>query len=116
APIELRLEHGLSMLCGSAISWTSSTKPATKEIYPARTFDQLVGDGRGRRLDRSILDAVLEEAHALKPRVSSADRGKLDEYLESVRDIERRIDKAASEDRLAGRRPLPQQPQMPRPA
>ena len=115
-PNELRLEDGLSMIYGSSISWVSPTRPATKEIYPARTFDQLVGDGRGRRLDRSILDAVLEEAHALKPRVSSADRGKLDEYLESVRDIERRIDKAASEEGLAGRRPVRQQPQMPRPA
>ena len=115
-PNELRLEDGLSMIYGSSISWVSPTRPATKEIYPARTFDQLVGDGRGRRLDRSILDAVLEEAHALKPRVSSADRGKLDEYLESVRDIERRIDKAAGEERLAGRRPVRQQTHMPRPA
>ena len=41
------------------ISWVSPTKPATKEIYPSRTFDRLVGDGTGRRLDRSILDEVL---------------------------------------------------------
>jgi hypothetical protein len=115
-PNELRLEDGLSMIYGSSVSWVSPTKPAAKEIYPARAFDQLVGDGRGRRLDRSILDAVLEEAHALKPRISSADRRKLDEYLESVRDIERRIDKAASEERLEGWRPTLRQPNMPRPA
>src|SRR5262245_510944 len=58
-PNELRLEDGLSMIYGSNISWVSPTKPATKEIYPARTFDQLVGDAKGRKLDRSILDAVL---------------------------------------------------------
>ena len=115
-PNELRLEDGLSMIYGSAVSWVSPTKPATKEIYPARAFDQLVGDGRGRQLDRSILDAVLEEAHALKPRVSTADRKKLDEYLESVRDIEKRIDKAASEERLEGWRPSLRQPNLPRPA
>ena len=38
-PTELRLEDGLSMLYGSCISWKSDTKPATKEIYPARVFD-----------------------------------------------------------------------------
>ena len=66
-PNELRLEDGLSMIYGSCISWASPTKPATKEIYPARAFDQLVGDGKGRQLDRSILDAVLQETHDLQP-------------------------------------------------
>ena len=65
-PTELRLEDGLSMLYGSCISWTSDTKPAMKEIYPARVFDQLVGDGRDRRWDRSILDEVLTDAKGLK--------------------------------------------------
>jgi len=52
-PNELRLEDGLSMIYGSSLSWISPTKPATKEIYPSRAFDRLVGDGTGRRLDRS---------------------------------------------------------------
>ena len=47
-PTELRLEDGLSMIYGSCISWASATKPATKEIYPSRVFDLLVGDGAGR--------------------------------------------------------------------
>ena len=47
-PNELRLEDGLSMVYGSSLSWVSPTRPATKEIYPARTFDRLVGDGTGR--------------------------------------------------------------------
>jgi hypothetical protein len=62
-PNELRLEDGLSMIYGSTISWASPTKPATKEIYPSRTFDLLVGDGSGRPLDRSVLDSVLAETH-----------------------------------------------------
>jgi hypothetical protein len=115
-PNELRLEDGLSMIYGSSVSWVSPTKPATKEIYPARTFDQLVGDGKGRRLDRSILDAVLDEAHSLQPKVSTGDRKKLDEYLESIRDIEKRIDRASREERLEGWRPTLKQPNMPRPA
>ena len=115
-PNELRLEDGLSMIYGSNISWVSPTRPATKEIYPARTFDQLVGDGKGRRLDKSVLDAVMEDAHSLQPKVSSGDRKKLDEYLESVRDIEKRIDRAAKEERLEGWRPTLTKPNMPRPA
>ncbi|HUQ90497.1 MAG TPA: DUF1552 domain-containing protein [Bryobacteraceae bacterium] len=114
-PNELRLEDGLSMIYGSSLSWASPTKPATKEIYPSRTFDQLVGDGTGRKLDRSILDAVLRETHELQPKISRGDRRKLDEYLESVRDIEKRIDHAAKEERLEGWRPALKQPDMPRP-
>jgi hypothetical protein len=119
-PNELRLEDGLSMIYGSNISWVSPTKPATKEIYPARAFDQLIGDGKGRELDRSILDAVLVEARSLRQRSPDGDRKKLDEYLESIRDIEKRIDHAAKEERLAspsiGWRPTLKEANMPRPA
>jgi hypothetical protein len=115
-PNELRLEDGLSMIYGSCISWVTATKPATKEIYPARTFDLLVGDGSGRRLDRSILDSVLKETNQLRPRITQDDRHKLEEYLESVRSIEARIDRAAKEERLEGWRPTLDKPNMPRPA
>src|SRR5207244_6724814 len=97
-------------------SWVTPTKPATKEIYPARTFDQLVGDGKGRKLDRSILDAVMDDTQSLQPKISSGDRRKLDEYLESVRDIEKRIDRAAKEERIEGWRPTLAKPNMPRPS
>jgi hypothetical protein len=115
-PNELRLEDGVSMIYGSCISWATPTKPATKEIYPSRTFDQLVGDGKGRALDRSILDAVMQETQSLEPKISRGDRTKLDEYLESVRDIEKRIDRASKEERIEGWRPTITTPNMPRPA
>ncbi len=115
-PNELRLEDGLSMIYGSSISWETPTKPSMKEIYPSRTFDALVGDGKGRRTDRSILDAVLADAHSLQPKISRGDKVKLNEYLESVRDIETRIDRASKEERLEGWRPTLKQPNMPRPA
>ncbi|MBI1763911.1 MAG: DUF1552 domain-containing protein [Acidobacteria bacterium] len=114
-PNELRLEDGLSMIYGSNVSWVSPTKPATKEIYPARVFDQLFDDGKGRQLDRSILDLVLADAKALQPKISGNDRKKLDEYLESIRDIEKRIDHAAKEERLEGWKPTLKQPNLPRP-
>lgn len=117
-PTELRLEDGLSMILGSCISWTSDTRPATKEIYPARAFDLITGDGRKRELDRSILDAVLADAKSLRPQLSPADRVKLDEYLESIRSIEKRIDRASKDERLEGTgwRPTLSKPDMQRPA
>ena len=115
-PNELRLEDGLSMIYGSSLSWISPTKPATKEIYPSRTFDRLVGDGTGRKLDRSILDEVREDSASLKRKVSYDDSVKLQEYFESIRDIETRIARANQEERLEGWRPSLAQPNMPRPA
>jgi hypothetical protein len=63
-----------------------------------------------------VLDAVMEDASSLQPKVSTGDRKKLDEYLESVRDIEKRIDRASKEERLEGWRPTLTQPNMPRPS
>jgi hypothetical protein len=115
-PTELRLEDGLSMIYGSCISWTSPTKPATKEIYPARAYDLLVGDAKGRQLDRSVLDQLADDARRLKGEIGAGDRAKLDEYLESIRSIERRIDAATKDGRLEGWQPALKQPNLPRPA
>jgi hypothetical protein len=115
-PNELRLEDGLSMVYGSSVSWLSPTKPATKEIYPSRTFDRLVGDGTGRTLDRSILDEVRQDSQNLRPKISRGDNVKLSEYFESIRDIEKRIARASKEERIEGWRPTLTEPNMPRPA
>jgi len=114
-PTELRLEDGLSMIYGSCISWATDTKPATKEIYPARVFDLLVGGGQKRELDRTILDQVLEDAGDLRGRIARGDQRKLDEYLESIRDVERRIDAATRDGRLEGWQPTLKEPNLPRP-
>jgi hypothetical protein len=114
-PNELRLEDGLSMIYGSSVSWISPTKPATKEIYPARAFDRLVGDGSARALDRSILDEVRQDSQSLASKISTSDRAKLGEYLESIRDIEKRIERASKEERIEGWRPTLAAPDMPRP-
>jgi hypothetical protein len=115
-PNELRLEDGLSMIYGSSLSWISPTKPATKEIYPSRAFDRLVGDGTARRLDRSILDEVRQDSQSLRPRISKGDNVKLTEYFESIRDIEKRIERGSKEERIEGWRPTLGKPDMPRPA
>jgi hypothetical protein len=73
-PNELRLEDGLSMIYGSSVSWVSPTKPATKEIYPSRAFDRLVGDGTGRKINRTNLDEVPHHSHSQRPKISRGDK------------------------------------------
>jgi hypothetical protein len=75
----------------------------------------IVGNAGDRRVDRSILDQVRSDARALRAQISQSDRTKLDEYLESIRDIEKRIDRATDDGRLEGWKPQLTQPDMPRP-
>src|SRR5438046_5127235 len=104
-----------SMLYSSHISWSSPTTPTPLEIYPALAFDRLFKDGV-QRGDKSVLDAVLADANDLRRRISTSDQLKLDEYLESVRDVEQRIENAGNKGELQGWRPTLTKPNMPRPA
>src|SRR5881392_1136622 len=69
-----------SMLYSSHISWSSPTSPTPLEIYPALAFDRLFKD-EATPADKSVLDAVLEDANDLRRAISSSDQRKLDEYL-----------------------------------
>ena len=104
-----------SMLYSSHISWSSPTTPTPLEIYPALAFDRLFKD-EAHAGDVSVLDAVLETADDLRRRISVADRRKLDEYLDSVRDVEARIQAAGTKGELQGWRPALEKPDIPRPA
>ena len=104
-----------SMIYSSHISWSSPTTPTTLELYPALAFDRLFRNQPGRA-DRSVLDAVREEATTLRGKISTSDRRRLNEYLSSVREVEQRIDRAGKEDRIQGWRPTIDKPDMPRPA
>lgn len=66
-------------------------------------------------MDRSILDQVLSDAQHLRRVIGNGDRQKLDEYLESIRDVEQRINRASREERLEGWKPTLSQPNMRRP-
>src|SRR5436189_3293730 len=103
-----------SMLYSSHISWTSPTTPTPLEIYPALAFDRLFKDNV-QRGDRSVLDAVLADANDLRRQISANDQRKLDEYLDSVRDVEQRIEKAGKQGELQGWRPTLDKPNLPRP-
>src|SRR4051812_10904405 len=82
-------ETNFSMAYSSHISWQSATSPVPMEVYPSLAFDALF-ENRGSKRNQSILDRVRDEAATLSGRVSGADKAKLDEYLTSVREVERR--------------------------
>src|SRR5205085_1567331 len=104
-----------SMLYSSHISWSSPTTPTPLELYPALAFDRLFKD-EVRKGDESVLDSVLEDANDVRRNVSLSDRRKLDEYLDSVREVEQRIERAGQRGELQGWRPTLEKPNMPRPA
>jgi len=103
-----------SMLYSSHISWTSPTTPTPLELYPALAFDRLFKD-EVQRGDKSVLDAVLSDAKDLRRQISATDQRKLDEYLNSVRDVEQRIENAGKQGELQGWRPTLDKPNIPRP-
>ncbi|OJU62472.1 MAG: hypothetical protein BGO01_08295 [Armatimonadetes bacterium 55-13] len=94
-------DSGYSCAYSSNIAWRSESTPVAKEVNPRLVFERLFGSGdkagqeqsRARRdlFTQSILDIVMEDATRLKSRLGKRDQGKLDEYFESVRDIEKRI-------------------------
>ncbi len=104
-----------SMIYSSNISWSSATSPTPLELYPALAFDRLFRDEVGRA-DKSVLDAVKDDASGFRGKISVSDQHRLDEYLSSVRDVEQRIDQAGKDRRLQGWRPTITKPDMPRPA
>ena len=104
-----------SMLYSSHISWSSPTTPTPLEVFPALAFDRLFRDEAGRG-DKSVLDAILEDAGDLRRRISGSDQQKLDEYLGSVREVELRIARAGQRGELQGWKPTLEKPDIPRPA
>jgi hypothetical protein len=96
-------ETNFSMAYSSHISWMNATSPVPMEVYPALAFDSLF-DNRGSRRNQSILDRVGEHAAALSRQVSAGDRAKLEEYLTSVREVEKRIERLRKGQRKAAAR------------
>jgi hypothetical protein len=103
-------DAGFSCAYTSTLCWRTPTTPLPMESNPRAVFERLFGDGdttdpaaRRARLqrDRSVLDAVTEKIHDLQTGLGDRDRSKLGEYLDSVRDIERRIQKAEAQSARA---------------
>lgn len=120
--VEMTLDTASQGACDSGdcfyvntISWRSETAPNSPENHPRVIFERLFGDGgsadqRRARIERSgsLLDSVLEETNRLTSQLGSADTSKLHEYLDSIREVEQRIENA--EAKVAESIEIPDQP------
>ncbi len=116
-PITGYHESNFSMAYSSQISWRDAASPVPMEVYPSLAFDSLF-DNQGSRRTQSILDRVKEHAAEVEKQLGRADRAKLDEYLTSVREVERGVRRArAMKDKADDRARDKGQPTlaMPRP-
>ncbi|HUS13082.1 MAG TPA: DUF1552 domain-containing protein [Pyrinomonadaceae bacterium] len=93
-------ETNFSMAYSSHISWQNATSPVPMEAYPSLAFDSLF-DNHGNKRNQSILDRVQDQAASLNRKISSSDKVRIDEYLTSVREVEKRIESMrAAKDKL----------------
>jgi hypothetical protein len=97
---------GYSCAYHDSIAWASPTTPLPMEINPRVAFERLFGDGDSEverqhnlREDRSILDGVVREMRALQARLGAHDRARVANYLDDVREIERRIQRSEARQR-----------------
>jgi len=97
---------GYTQLYGAHISWRTPTTPLAKELNPKLAFDRLfrpvtpaADRAAAATRDKSVLDLVLDDARTLQGKLGKEDRDKLDEYLESVRSVEERIEWDAKRQR-----------------
>jgi len=96
------------------ISWSDRQTPIAPEIYPRAAFDQLF-DVSSLIEQKSVFDSVYQQAKSLGNRINHQDRAKLQDYMDGIRELERRIELATSEGRLEGWRPSLTEPNMPAP-
>jgi hypothetical protein len=99
------------------ISWSSPTTPMPMTIDPRMAFENLFGEGgtaaeraARQRANRSILDGITREISRFRQDLGASDRHRLNTYLESVREIERRIEKIEQRNASGDERPLPTAP------
>ena len=109
--------YGYSCVYTDTMSWITPTKPLPMIRDPRMVFDQLFGVGgseqertRRRETNRSILDWVTHRVTALKTTMGPTDRSKLDEYLENIREIERRITRIEQQNKSGESREIPTAP------
>jgi hypothetical protein len=95
-------ETNFSLAYSSHLSWQTPDSPVPVEVYPALAWDSLF-DNRGSLLNVSVLDRIKDQAQSLSTKISAADKGKVDEFLTSVREVEKRVelmrkDQASAQD------------------
>jgi hypothetical protein len=100
-------DSGYSCAYSNTLSWSGPSTPLPYETNPRAVFERLFGDGETTdpavratrsRENRSILDFVMADAARLETNLGAGDRRKMDDYLDSVREVERRIQKAEEQN------------------
>ena len=100
-------DSGYSCAYSNTVAWSSPTTPLPYETNPRAVFERLFGDGETtdkqaravrERENRSLLDFVMADASSLSSNLGAADRRKMSDYLDSVREVERRIQKAEAQN------------------
>ena len=100
-------DSGYSCAYTNTVSWRSPTTPLPVEVNPRAVFERLFGDGQSTdpaarlarmKEDSSILDFMMEDVSRMKTGLGSRDKNKLSEYLDAIRDIERRIQLAEAQN------------------
>jgi len=94
-------ETNFSMAYSAHISWQSAESPVPSEVYPAHAFDSLF-ENQGALRNQSVLDRVKARAQSLQQKVGASDKNKLEEYLTSVREVEKRIERLRTPPSGAG--------------
>jgi hypothetical protein len=84
-------ETNFSLAYSSHLSWQTPDSPVPVEVYPALAWDSLF-DNRGSLLNVSVLDRIKDQAQSLSTKISASDKGKMDEFLTSVREVEKRVE------------------------
>src|SRR5262249_51534795 len=101
--------YGYSCVYANTVAWASPTTPLPMERDPRVAFERLFGDGATpeeriarRRDDRSVLDGVMEKVDRLNKGLGNADRARLADFLDDIREIERRIQNAEKQNDKGG--------------
>ena len=109
--------HGYSCVYANTMTWKTPTTPLPMERDPRVIFERLFGDGgttaernSRRTADHSILDSVIEKVAVLQKGLDAGDRSRLNNYLEDVREIERRIQKVEARNSSGDARAIPDAP------
>lgn len=109
--------YGYACVYTDTISWASATDPLPMLRDPRVVFDQMFGAGGSpeqraarRRTERSILDWIGGEVQRLQGQLGATDRGRLSDYLDNIREVERRIQKVEARNQSGETRELPDAP------
>jgi hypothetical protein len=109
--------YGYACVYADTISWASPGSPLPMTIDPRMAFERLFGDGSTaqerlarQQVDRSILDGIIQDVVRLQKNLGAGDRTRLNDYLENVREIERRIQRIEKYNASGEARAIPEAP------